>query len=193
MEPANKHNTQTDEELLKLYSTTGDKRWLGVLLQRYTVLLLGVGLKYLKNRDKATDAVQQVFLKVLTVIDRQEIQNFKGWLYILMRNCCLDILKETSYDHSEEITKAGASPAPDKRELYHYEWTLEQLKESVLELEEGQRLCIRLFYFEKKSYKQITDQTGLTFMQVKSYIQNGKLRLKKIMTDKLANQKHRND
>jgi len=43
-----------------------------------------------------------------------------------------------------------------------------------------------LFYLEKLSYQQIMEQTGLTFIQVKSYIQNGKRNLKIILSKKLA-------
>jgi RNA polymerase sigma-70 factor (ECF subfamily) len=35
-----------------------------------------------------------------------------------------------------------------------------------------------LFYLEKKSYQEISEQTGYNFMQVKSYIQNGKRNLR---------------
>ena len=68
--------------------------WLGYLLQRYTALLLGVALKYLKNKTYAEDAVQQVFEKVLTHMPKEDILNFKGWLYILMRNHCLQQLRD---------------------------------------------------------------------------------------------------
>jgi len=57
---------------------------------------------------------------------------------------------------------------------------LSLLDKSIDELEESQKICIRLFFFESKSYKDIYDATGYDFKQVKSYIQNGKrnLRLK---------------
>jgi RNA polymerase sigma-70 factor (ECF subfamily) len=35
-----------------------------------------------------------------------------------------------------------------------------------------------LFYLEKKSYQEISEETGFSMMQVKSYIQNGKRNLK---------------
>ena len=38
-----------------------DNKLLGALLQRYTMLLLGVCMKYLKNEEAAKDAIQQVF------------------------------------------------------------------------------------------------------------------------------------
>ena len=52
-----------DTELLQRFYADKDNEWLGILLQRYTMLLLGVCMKYLKNEEEAKDAVQQVFLK----------------------------------------------------------------------------------------------------------------------------------
>ena len=41
-----------------------------------------------------------------------------------------------------------------------------------------------LFYLEKKSYQDITEQTGYSLLKVKSHIQNGKRNLK-IMLERL--------
>ncbi len=60
--PAEKYNNLSDEELLSCYYKDGDSEWLGVLLQRYTLLLYGVAMKYLKNDAEAQDAVQQYTL-----------------------------------------------------------------------------------------------------------------------------------
>lgn len=186
MTSANTHNNLTDDELLRLHRQAKDNRWLGVLLQRYTTLLLGVGIKYLKDKEQAADAVQQIFLKALTSLPAEEINNFKGWLYILMRNHCFQLLRNKKYHAGEEvIAEQEAYAAPDKKELYEYEYTLDQMKEALKELEEEQHICLRMFYFEQRSYQQIVEEKGYSFMQVKSYVQNGRRMLKKILTAKL--------
>jgi RNA polymerase sigma-70 factor (ECF subfamily) len=43
---------------------------------------------------------------------------------------------------------------------------------------------VELFYLEKKCYKEITDLTGFSLNEVKSYIQNGKRNLKILMQKK---------
>lgn len=176
----------TDEELLLRYHKTNDNRWLGVLLEQYTVLLLGVGLKYLKDKHKAADAVQQVFLKALTVIPESDIQNFKGWLYILMRNHCFQLLRDKKYvQRDEALQEQEAHATPDMDELLQHELEIDRMKAAIQELDEHQQYCIDAFYLKKKSYQQIMDEKGYSFMQVKSYIQNGKRRLKtKLTADK---------
>ena len=64
------YSTIPDQELLNRFYHDGDNKWLGQLLQRYTVLLYGVCMKYLKNEEEAKDAVQQVF--VVENLQREE-------------------------------------------------------------------------------------------------------------------------
>ena len=180
------HTSMTDEELIRAFRKDGDTQWLGYLLPRYTVLLLGVAFKYLKEKTQAEDAVQQVFLKVLTHFPQEEIVNFKGWLYILMRNHCLQQLRDKT--HMAEEARLAHIPVsePDHEEIKWHEHTLEQMNEAIELLSEEQKTTIVLFYLKKYSYEQIIAHTGYTFMQVKSYVQNGKRNLKTILIKKIG-------
>jgi len=178
------HTTQTDEELQRAYKVSGDNQWLGYLLQRYTALLFGVGLKYLKDRTLAEDAVQQVFLKVLTHFPQEDILNFKGWLYILMRNHCLQQLRDKTPFADEAAVAELSAAETDKEEIKWQEHTLEQMTGAIELLNEEQRKAIVLFYLRRYSYERIIAETGYTFMQVKSFIQNGKRNLKTILLKK---------
>ena len=77
---AGKYDHMTDNELLAKYHIAQDNRWLGILLQRYTLLLFGVCMKYLKNEDDAKDSVQQIFLKVIQELQKYKVEFFKAWL-----------------------------------------------------------------------------------------------------------------
>jgi len=182
-----RHNELSDEALLAAYRADGDTQWLGYVLQRYTALLLGVALKYLKEKQHAEDAVQQVFLKVLTHLPQEEILNFKGWLYILMRNHCLQLLRDKTHNAGEDAIGHIPATETDTEELQWQERTLDQMNEAIEELAEEQRKTIILFYLKKQTYEQVIAQTGYTFMQVKSYIQNGKRNLKTILIKKYGN------
>lgn len=177
----------TDEALLQAYRADSDNQWLGYLLQRYTALLFGVALKYLKDKAQAEDAVQQVFEKVLTHLPKDEILNFKGWLYILMRNHCLQQLRDKTHIADDAILKYVPASETDNEEIKWQEHTLQQMNEAIEELNEEQKRTITLFYLKKYSYEQVIEQTGYTFMQVKSYIQNGKRNLRGLLIKKLGN------
>lgn len=185
LENYSQHSKLSDEELLQAYRAGGDNAWLGYLLQRYTMLLLGVAMKYIKDKEKAQDAVQQVFEKVLTHLPEGEIYNFKGWLYILMRNHCLQLLRDKTHIMGDEWLSnvAGETNGED---IQWKDYTLEQMEAALEELNAEQKEAIVLFYLKKQSYQQIMTRTGYSFEQVKSYIQNGKRNLKQILLKKLA-------
>ncbi len=174
----------SDQELLAQYYYSRDNRLLGVLLQRYTLLLLGVCMKYLKNEEAAKDAVQQIFLKVIHELQRYHVQYFKSWLYMIARNHCLMQLRNVKNvkDVKEDI--AVEDELPLQRHI-EKDMLLSLVEVSMFELNSEQKTCITLFYLDKKSYQQISEQTGFNLMQVKSHIQNGKRNLKLLVEKKL--------
>ena len=182
----------SDQELLEYYYADSNQEWIGILLQRYTLLLLGVCMKYLKDETEARDCVQQIFLKVLTEVPKYKIEFFKSWLYMVAKNHCLMRLRDKGAKSLKELTDQNlAEQETDKHDLLQNEQTYNLLEEAIVELSEEQKRCVQLFYLQKKSYQQIADQTGFTVMQVKSYIQNGKRNLKIILERKLKNTQQR--
>ncbi|RPD45193.1 sigma-70 family RNA polymerase sigma factor [Paracnuella aquatica] len=177
----------TDAQLLDRFYESGDQYWLGILLDRYTLLLLGVCMKYLKNAEEARDCVQQIFLKVLTEAGKYRVDYFKSWLYMVAKNECLMRLRSKQGKQHKELDESF-SAMPHEGEPTDWlaqEKTLKLLEESINELAAEQRTAVSLFYLQKKSYQQISEATGYTTLQVKSYIQNGKRNLRLMLERKL--------
>jgi RNA polymerase sigma factor (sigma-70 family) len=180
----------TDQELLDRYYTDRNNEWLGILLQRYTLLLFGVCMKYVKQEEEARDCVQQIFVKVITELPKYRVEFFKSWIYTIARNHCLMKLRD-QHGRTTALTENVAADweeEPGKTKHLEKDQTLQLMAEALEELGREQKLCLILFYLEKKSYQEITESTGFTLMQVKSYIQNGKRNLKLLM-EKKASQK----
>ena len=181
----------SDQDLLQRHLRENDNELLGILLSRYTLLLLGVCMKYLKNESDAKDAVQQIFLKVIKDVSRFEIVYFKSWLYMVAKNYCLMQLRNKNHHHHEldDSTLQTAADDFDFQLFLQKENQLNLLGTALQQLNPEQHQCISLFYLEKKSYQQIVDQTGFQMMQVKSHIQNGKRNLKIIMEKKIEHER----
>jgi RNA polymerase sigma factor (sigma-70 family) len=178
-------NKLSDKELIDQYKQTSDNNCVGVLFQRYTHLIFGVCMKYLKNEDDSEDASMQIFEKLLNDLKKHEIVTFKAWLHMVCKNFCLMHLR------------SGASRLKKDREI-HYEFSIlmentddlhlpnenpKELKLTYMEdcikgLNTEQRLCVELFYLKEKSYNEVAELTNFTMNNVKSYIQNGKRNLK---------------
>lgn len=184
----------TDQELLEQFYTDHDNEWLGILLQRYTLLLLGVCMKYLKNEEEAKDSVQQIFLKVIQELHKYKVEYFKSWLYMVAKNHCLMKLRDKQGKYKVEIDDrqiAQPETETDRQALLQNDLTLELMELSLKELHAEQQQCVTLFYLQKKSYQQISAETGYNMLQVKSYIQNGKRNLKILIEKKLEEEKNR--
>ncbi len=176
-----------DNELLDRFYIDRNNQWLGILLQRYTLLLLGVCMKYLKNEEASKDAVQQIFLKAITELTKYRVVYIKSWLYMVAKNHCLMQLRDRNIFIPVEEKSDLAAEMSTKEEMLIKEHTLNLMESMIGELNEAQKTCVTLFYLQKKSYQEIVDDTGYNLSQVKSHIQNGKRNLK-ILVEKQMNQ-----
>ena len=178
------HTRLTDQEILRHFYADHNNEWLGPLLERYTLLLYGVCMKYLKNPEEARDAVQQIFLKAITELHKYEVSYFSSWLYMIAKNHCLMLLRNprrgVPVDQVAEPVMEVEEPDPLKNENL-----LMELAEALQHLNTEQKICIRMFYMEKKSYQAIASKTGFSLLQVKSYIQNGKRNLRILLEKKI--------
>lgn len=179
------HKNLTDEELLTAIYRTKDNRLLGILLQRYTLLLLGVCMKYLKNETEAKDCVQQVFMKAVTYLPNHTVTNFKSWIYTVAKNQCFMVLRSRK-------TMPETTLMPDflEDELVYTndkekEVLLQTMETAIEQLPFGQKECIKMFFLQKMSYNDIVNQSDFSLLQVKSYIQNGKRNLKTLIDKRL--------
>ncbi len=177
----------TDTELLENFYHSKDNYWLGILLQRYTLLLLGVCMKYLKNEEEAKDTVQQIFFKVITEMQKYRVDYFKSWLYRIARNECLMRLRDQHGKTAKELTESMGLQEQENNiaELAEKDVLLTLIESALNELNAEQKTCVTLFYLQKKSYTEISDITGFTQLQVKSHIQNGKRNLKLLVEKKM--------
>jgi len=171
----------TDEEVLLQFKESGNTEYFGELYNRYTPLLYGVCLKYLQNADDAQDAVMQLFENLLPKISDYEINVFRTWIYSVVKNHCLQILRK---ENCKIIVDLNADVMESDKILHLLEEEdnndeqVSALKQCIKKLPVEQRIAIIRFFMEEMSYADIENSTGYNLKQVKSYIQNGKRNLK---------------
>lgn len=180
----------TDQELIANVRRGDDREAIGILYLRYMELVYGVCLKYFGQAEAAQDAVMDIYEHVSRKIPQHEIGNFPAWLYMVSKNHCLQVLRKKN----TMLTVSLDDPHMQNGREWHQEDdgfnldvgpdTADQLNECIESLPEKQKACIRLFYFEKKSYAEICDLTQLTMDNVRSNIQNGRRNLKKCIQTK---------
>lgn len=184
---AKDETTLTDAELVQLYRANADLNVLSNLYQRYMDLIYGICLKYLKDPETAKDAVINIYEELIVKLKQHEVSNFKSWLYTLSRNHCLMQLRKEKGHHTVEIPEtfmqSGDLTHPDAVE--QKEEQLNSMEKCLEQLPAEQKTCVTLFYLQGKCYNDITEQTGIEWNKVRSYIQNGRRNLKLCMDKKL--------
>ncbi len=183
--PEDKYLHLSDLELIQLFKLNGDAVIIGLLYKRHVSMALGVANKYLQPEDEAKDAVMQVFEQLLKTINNHKIENFKSWLYSVVKNFCLmKIRKEKNLTMVRDEEGKNIFSFMEKEQLLHQEEekmkeiNLNSLETALKMLNEEQKVCIELFYLQQKSYAEVVELTGYTLNNVKSFIQNGKRNLK---------------
>jgi RNA polymerase sigma-70 factor, ECF subfamily len=186
----NKYDSEPDEKLLKEYSLTGDIDILAGLFSKYTYLIYGVCLKYLKNRDDSKDAVMHIFEKLITEIPCQKIENFHNWLYVVTKNFCLMQLRsqKSFRDKADEWLITATVFMENEQELHPLDNNDQEidkaLEDCIGRLRDEQKECIDQFYYKNLSYNEISANLHLDVKKVKSHLQNAKRNLKLCLEEK---------
>lgn len=189
LEISGKHQDQTDSELLGKFQQSGSLEILGTLYARYMHLVYGVALKYLGDRDHAQDAVMEVFEKLITDLPRHEVRNFKSWLYVLVKNHCLMVIRSGKTEAArlqelkieQQFMESGEEMHPIDRDDPSIG---DALNDCIAKLKSEQKACIQLFYYQKLCYQEIAEKLKLEEKMVKSYLQNGKRNLRICLENK---------
>ena len=173
----------SDEKLIQLFNSSRDQRYLGQLYINYKALIFGVCLKYLKNEEDAKDASTDIYEILHKKISNQNIENFKPWLYVVVKNHCFEKLRKRTKEKIKE-SEAGNMYSD---EIFHPDINNEllyvKMEDCMKTLKQEQRLCIEGFYYKKESYQVIAQNQELSWNQVRSLIQNGRRKLKICMEE----------
>lgn len=177
-----------DRDLVTQYQQTGELRVLSTLFLRYSDLLYGVCLKYLKEPEAARDAVMQIFEELVLKLKRHQVEHFKSWLYAVARNYCLMQLRTPRTLKTVEFNADSMYLEEDAHlnGVLAKEQQLLTMEKCLQTLSPDQKRAVELFYLQEKCYKEIAELTGHAWDKVRSFIQNGRRNLK-ICMDKQVN------
>ena len=172
-----KYKLKTDEELVDLFKNDRSSLCIAILYERYSHLVMGTCLKYLKNEVESQDMTMQIFEDLHSKILKHNIQFFKSWLYMVTKNDCFMFLRKKGIISSTD-TLEKYEQEDNYSELESKEIHLQLLEKAIEKLKPEQKQCVTLFYLEEKSYQEISLELNIPLLKVKSSIQNGKRNIK---------------
>jgi len=129
--------------------------------------LYALAFRLLNNRDEASDAVQDVFLKLWNKRNELEIQNNEAFCVTLVKNISLDILrkrrKNESLNNAEQIENEKNI---NKQIDTHYDWL--QMQKLIKQLPKQQQQLIILRHVKEYTMAEIAKHTGLSEANVRT-------------------------
>ena len=158
---------KTDDEII-IGCQKGKRKAYSRLFESYAPVMLGVCMRYCKNRNDAEDVMQDGFIKVFSQIHKFRFEgSFEGWMKRIMINAAIDNY-QTNLKHAfhedvselDEDTVMETSPdddIPNKLGIGH-----DKLMQMVQELPDGYRMVFNLFAIENYNHKEIAALLGIS-------------------------------
>jgi len=142
--------------------------------------MFGVCYYVLKDEKSSMDIVMDTFEVALNNADFHQLDDHRAWLMKVARNLSLKLFhkqKKVQYNLDQKNIPEKFMENGDIEEHISKEALEEKLIKEIGLLKPAQSQCIELFYLDEKTYKEISDQTGMEIKAVKSHIQNGRRNL----------------
>ena len=174
-------SSETLEDLLGA-TANGDRDAFRTLYDRSSAKLFGVVLRILKNRQKAEDVLQDVYLKIWQKAGSYDPVQGRPitWMATIARNRAIDIIRSSRPEQTvdepgdeEEIFKLGAQDAEnvDVTEL-------ESLRFCLGEMKEDDRNYVLLAYYEGYSREELAERFDSPVGTIKTRLRRGLLALR---------------
>ena len=181
-------NQLSDGEILEEVAESGNIELYYTLFERYQHLVYGQCRRYFADTADCKDMAMHIFEVMVRRVKPAEVKNFAALLSSITNNECIsELRKRKSYqkhlNNFSDIKNQQSSIVENDGLLRLTSGLSDEQQQMILDsaihrLKPAQRSTIKLFFLERKSYKEISDLTDLSDKEVKSNLQNGKRNLK---------------
>lgn len=170
-----------DDEALIDDCISGNARAQKSLFDRFAPKMLGVVLRYVNDKERANDILQDSFIKIF-----QNLTSFKkdgsleGWVRRIVVNTALDYLRRNKkYLGHVEITDISLNVSNSSDAIGKLE--KDSLMDIIQSLPEGYRTVFNLYAIEGYSHKEIADKLEITENTSKSQYSRAKTAIQKLL------------
>ncbi|NCO88542.1 hypothetical protein AUK04_01710 [Candidatus Roizmanbacteria bacterium CG2_30_33_16] len=175
----------TDESLVtKILS--GKKELFYYLIKRYETKLRRYILRITNRKNEVDDLLQNVFIKTYKNLPtfNKEL-NFSSWIYRIAHNESINLIGSSFIQKFVSLPDWFDVGSRDEvEEKIDDEQMKKKLKNCIEKLDIKYKEPLVLFYYEEKTYEEISDILRIPVRNVGVLIHRGRLRIKKICYEK---------
>jgi len=172
----------TDAELVAFYIETQNGIYFDRLYEKYAGKVFGKCVSLLKSEFDATDATQEIFMKILLKMSTfTGSSKFSTWIYSITYNYCIDVIRKQK--KNQVITSKPPEELPDKKgdeisDAELLEVKVSQLKIVLEEMNSNDKVILLMKYQDSMSIIEIAQIMQLSESAVKMRIKRAKHKFK---------------
>lgn len=189
---AEKRARRAEEADLIRQVADGSSEALGVIYDRYSGMMLALGIRILRDEAEAEEVLQEAFLQAWEQAERYNPERaaVSTWLVMMLRSRAIDRLrsnKVTDRVHTElKDERPGETyTSPEGAEDVLHQERRDRLMEELARLPEEQRLVLQLAYFRGMTQRQIAAETDTPLGTVKTRTLLGMKKLRRALADEV--------
>lgn len=158
------------------------------LYERYARKMMGICMRYAKDRDQAQDMLQDGFVKVFQKMDLYRGDGpLGGWISRTMVNTALDHLRRNKpFEYSVDLSEAEHLHPESPKALANI--STDELMGLIQALPPGYRAVFNLFAIEGYPHKEIAEMLGISENTSKSQYMKARAYLRRSLPAELSAQ-----
>ena len=179
--PNGEDRSDFNDQLIVSQIVAGQKDLFRLLVRQHEKAVYGMGINFFRNPQDASDFTQEVFLKAYRSLSGFEGRSrFSTWLYKIAYNTAINEVNRKKEYHSlaeeDKDLLVISGDTPERAALRNA--AKEAVRSAVKELPQRFRVCVDLFFFYDRSFKEIEAITGIPVNTIKSHVYRAKILLR---------------
>jgi RNA polymerase sigma-70 factor (ECF subfamily) len=170
-----------NDETLVSECVSGNEKAQRLLFDRYSGKMLGVSMRYINDKERAKDVLQDAFIKVFKNLKKfKNDGSLEGWIRRIVVNTALDQIRKNKKRQSDvELDNSFLELTTNN--FTEERLQAESLMKIVQDLPDGYRTIFNLFAIEGYSHKEIAKKLNISENTSKSQYSRAKSVLREIL------------
>jgi len=149
------------------------------LFRRYRSILLGVCLRYSRDKSEAEDILLEGFMQIYSKIGSfNGTGSFEGWMKKVMVHTAIDYFRKNRKENFHENIDDYSEIISDDKDILNHLGAKEILN-LIQSMPQGYRIAFNLFAIEGYSHKEIAEKLQFTESTSKSQVRKARFWLMK--------------
>ncbi|MFC2157930.1 RNA polymerase sigma factor [Acidobacteriota bacterium] len=182
-----KHRDMEDNQLVK-NCLEGRMEDFKLIMDRYTGKAMAMAINILGSREDAEDVCQDVFIRVFHNLERFDPhKKFKDWLYAILYNRCMDILRKRTRFYKYFQKTSGELKESQRINDEEIKTSKELPQKFLLTLSPRERTALVLWANESYTGEEIGNVLNCSSSTARVYLYKARKKIKERLEEKNAN------